>query len=61
MALLGLVSGATVVVEVVSVTILQRSVPPSHLARVFGLLDALVVAAIVAGTSRRRCSKSTSV
>ena len=50
MALLGLVSGASVVVEVVSVTILQRSVPPTHLARVFGLLDALVVAAIVAGT-----------
>ncbi len=39
-ALLALVSGASVVVEVVSVTILQRSVPPTHLARVFGLLDA---------------------
>ncbi len=50
MGLLALVSGASVVVEVVSVTILQRSVPPTHLARVFGLLDGLVVAAIVAGT-----------
>jgi MFS family permease len=49
-AILALSSGASVVTEVVSVTIIQRSVPVSHLARVFGMLDALVVSAILAGT-----------
>jgi MFS family permease len=40
-----------VVTEVVALTILQRALPPSALARVAGLFDALVVGAVLVGSA----------
>lgn len=46
-----MLSGASVIViDVLSVTLIQRSIPPDLLARAFGLLDSIGVAAIVAGS-----------
>lgn len=43
--------GASVVAEVVAVTVVQHAVPRTHLARVFGIVDALTVGAILAGAA----------
>ena len=46
------VSGVgSIITEVVSLTLLQRSVPRAALARVFGVLDALVVGSILVGST----------
>jgi CRP-like cAMP-binding protein/predicted MFS family arabinose efflux permease len=42
--------GATLVVDVLAITVLQRAVPSDQLARVFGVFFALVLAAIALGT-----------
>jgi hypothetical protein len=50
LGLLVLCGGASVVADVVAITVLQRTVPLRHLACVFGLLDAALVGAMLAGT-----------
>lgn len=42
---------ATLVVDVLAVTALQRSVPPERLARVFGAFDGMMILAILAGSA----------
>jgi MFS family permease len=50
LGLLVLCGGASVVADVVAITVLQRTVPVRRLACVFGLLDAGLVGAMLAGT-----------
>jgi MFS family permease len=50
LALLVLCGGASVVADVVAITVLQRTVPVRRLACVFGLLDAGLVGAMLLGT-----------
>jgi predicted MFS family arabinose efflux permease len=42
---------ASIVTEVLAVTLLQRSLPPTVVARVFGVLDALVIGAVLVGAA----------
>ena len=42
---------ASIVTEVLAVTLLQRSLPSSVIARVFGVLDALVIGAVLVGAA----------
>ena len=51
-ALILLLGGASVVAEVVAITVVQAAVPRTHLAaRVFGIVDALTVGAILIGAA----------
>ena len=50
-ALILLLGGASVVAEVVAITVVQGAVPRTHLARVFGIVDALTVGAILVGAA----------
>jgi hypothetical protein len=50
LALVVVAGGATLVTEVVAVTMLQRAAPNEVVARVFGVYDQLAVAAIAAGS-----------
>ena len=50
MAVIGL---GTVLLDVIGTTILQRTLPPDLLARVFGLIDSVGVAAVLLGTLYR--------
>ncbi len=47
--LLMICGGAMVVTEVVAITVLQRLVPASHRARVFGLVDAVLIGGLLIG------------
>jgi len=50
-ALLAVAGAASIVTEVLAVTLLQRSLDPDVVARVFGVLDALVIGAVLAGAA----------
>jgi MFS family permease len=50
LALMGIVGFGSVVAEVVAVTLMQRTLEQSVIARVFGILDSLSVAAMLAGS-----------
>lgn len=49
--LLVVAGAASIVTEVLAVTLLQRALEPDVIARVFGVLDALVIGAVLAGAA----------
>jgi predicted MFS family arabinose efflux permease len=49
-ALVGIAGAGGVVTEILSITLVQRLLPAHHIGRVVGLLDAVLVAAILAGS-----------
>jgi hypothetical protein len=50
LVMMGVVGVGNIIFEVIAITILQRVVPDNLLARVFGILDSLAVAAMLAGS-----------
>ena len=51
LVVVGVLGAALVVGDIVAMTVLQRSLPPDAIARVFGMADALTVLAMLAGSA----------